>query len=218
VTDYFATWNTITQSAGDIDFGSGGTMLLPDEVGSAGHRHLLVGAGKDGNIYLVDRDNMGKWNGTDSGSNAQVVQEVTGAVSSRVFGGPAYFDHFLYYGDNGNALKRLAIDAAHIVTPPASSTSVSFYYPGTTPSISANGAAANPTSTAIVWALLNASPAVLYAYGHEADLAYPLYTSAQADAGRDTFGDGNKFIVPTIANGHVYVATTTGVGVFGLLP
>jgi hypothetical protein len=63
----------------------------------------------------------------------------------------------------------------------------------------------------------NVNPAVLFAFA-ATDFTAPLYTSAQADAGRDTFGDGNKFMVPTVVNGHVYVGTTGSVGVFGLLP
>jgi hypothetical protein len=217
VTDYFATWNTVSQSNGDTDFGSGGAMLLPDEVGSSAHPHLVVGAGKDGNIYLVDRDNMGKWNGADGGNNnAQIVQQVTGGVGGGVFSSPAYFDHAIYYGDVGAKLKRFAISAAHITTAPTSSSATSFAYPGTTPSISANGAASNPASTAIVWAAENVSPAVLHAYA-ATDLTNELYASTQAASGRDSFGNGNKYIVPTVANGHVYVGTVNTVGVFGLL-
>ena len=94
VTDYFATWNTVSQSAADTDFGSGGAMLLPDEAGSTAHPHLIVGAGKDGNIYLVDRDHMGKWNGVDGGNNNnQIVQEIAGGVGGGVYSSPAYFNH-----------------------------------------------------------------------------------------------------------------------------
>jgi hypothetical protein len=218
VVDYFATWNTVAQTGTDTDFGSGGVMLLPDEVGSAAHPHLLVGAGKDGELYLVDRDHLGKWNGVDGGTdNRQIVQELTCGDAGGVFGAPAYFDHAIYYGPINAPLKRFVIDAGSITPAAASVTAKTFFYPGTTPAISANGAAAYPSDTAVAWAAENATPAVLYAYA-ATDLARELYTSAQADAGRDSFGDGNKFIVPTIANGRVYVGTTNGVGVFGLLP
>jgi hypothetical protein len=216
VADYFEAFDTASQSATDTDFGSGGAMLLPDEVGSTAHPHLIVGAGKDGNIYLVDREDMGKWNAMN---NAQIVQEVVGGVAGAggIFSSPAYFDHAIYYGDVARPLKRFAIDGAQIATPATSTSALSFVNPGTTPSISANGAASNPASTAIVWAAENAAQAVLHAYS-ATNLATELYSSAQADGGRDSFGDGNKFIVPTVANGRVYVGTQTGVGVFGLLP
>jgi predicted lipid-binding transport protein (Tim44 family) len=89
-------------------------------------------------------------------------------------------------------------------------TSSSFGYPGVTPSISANNGL-----NAIVWAAENTDPAVLHAY--DARNLHELYNTNQAANGRDQFGTGNKFITPTIANGKVYVGTTSSVGVFGLL-
>ncbi|MGB9513128.1 MAG: hypothetical protein WBU20_15690, partial [Candidatus Acidiferrum sp.] len=86
-------------------------------------------------------------------------------------------------------------------------------YPGTTPSISANG-----TSDAIVWAVeaRGSDAGVLHAYD-ASNLANELYNSSRARGGRDAFAD-NKFITPMIANGRVFVGTLTGVMVFGLLP
>ncbi len=86
-----------------------------------------------------------------------------------------------------------------------------FAYPGATPSISANG-----TNNGIVWAVENASTAVLHAYN--ATNLNELYNSNQASGGRDHFGAGNKFMTPTIVNGKVFVGTPNGVAVFGLLP
>jgi hypothetical protein len=102
---------------------------------------------------------------------------------------------------------------ALLATSPSSQTAVSFPYPGTTPSISANG-----TQNGIVWALESnlADPAVLHAYD-ATNLATELYNSTQAANGRDSFGNGNKFVTPLIVNGKVYVGTPTGVAVFGLL-
>ena len=116
----------------------------------------------------------------------------------------------MYYGAVNDRLKSFAFANARLVTTPASRTAVTFSYPGTTPSVSANG-----TANAIVWATSNATPAVLYAFD-ATNLAKQLYSSKDAGS-RDTFGNGNKFIVPTVANGKVYVGTTSSVGVFGLL-
>jgi hypothetical protein len=206
VADYFATFNTIAQSNADDDLGSGGALVLPDLVDGTGHvKHLAVGAGKDAHIYVVDRDSMGKWN---SSSN-QVYQDISGALSGGVFSMPAYFNGTLYYGASGDTIKAFPIVNARVASTPSSKTARSFTYPGSTPGISASG-----TTNAILWAVENSSPAVLHAY-EAANLTHELYNSNQAAGSRDTFGPGNKFITPTIASGHVFVGTQTGVAVFG---
>jgi len=101
--------------------------------------------------------------------------------------------------------------SARLSSSAASRTTGVFGYPGATPSISANGA-----TNAILWAVENTNPAVLHALDAR-DLSREFFNSNQAPAGRDAFGPGNKFITPTIVNGHVYVGTTNGVAVFGLL-
>jgi hypothetical protein len=208
VSDYFATFDTVQQSNGDSDLGSGGAMVLPDLVDGAGQvRHLAVGAGKDTRIYVVDRDAMGKWNA----SMNLVYQQVANALAGQVFSEPAYFDHTVYFGAVDDAIKAFSILNARFVTVPASKTSGTFGYPGSTPSISASG-----NVNAILWAVENTNPAVLHAYDAR-DLSHELYNSNQAPSGRDAFGAGNKFITPTIVNGHVYVGTPDGVASFGLL-
>ena len=208
VADYFATFDTEQKSNADVDLGSGGALLLPDLVDGSGQtQHLAVGAGKDANMYIVDRDNLGKFN---SATN-NIYQELDGALPGGVWGMPAYFNDTIFYGSVGSTLKAFSITSARLSTAPTSETSVSFPYPGTTPSISANG-----TNNGIVWAHENSNPAVLHAY-NAADLTHELYNSNQAGT-RDQFGAGNKFITPMIANGKVYVGTTNGVAVFGLLP
>jgi hypothetical protein len=206
VADYFATFNTVSQSNADTDLGSGGTMVLPDLIDGTGRaRHLAVGAGKDAHIYVVDRDSMGKWNP----SSNQIYQDITGALSGGVFSMPAYFNGTVYYGASGDGIRAFPITNARLASTASSRTARAFGYPGSTPGISASG-----TSNAIVWAVENTNPAVLHAYD-AADLTRELYNSNQAAAGRDTFGAGNKFITPTIVNGRVYVGTQTGVAVFG---
>jgi PQQ-like domain len=206
VADYFTPFNEVAESAADEDLGSGGPMLLPDATDSGGVvRHLLVGAGKDGNLYVVNRDNMGKF----SSSGDADWQELDGALPGGVFSTPAYFNGTVYYGDVGGSLKAFAVTAAKLASVPASVTTTQFPFPGTSPAVSANG-----TSNAIVWAVQNSNPAVLHAYD-ATDLTHELYNSSQAAGGRDNFGAGNKFITPTIADGMVFVATTNGVAVFG---
>jgi hypothetical protein len=198
----------VSASNADTDLGSGGAMVFPDFVDASGAtRHLAVGAGKDGHIYVVDREAMGKWNA----SSNQNYQDISGALGGSVFSMPAYFNNSLYSGASGAKLKAFAIASARVSATAASSSAVSFAYPGTTPSISASG-----STNAIVWAVENKNPAVLHAYD-ATNLGRELYNSTQAANGRDSFGSGNKFITPTIVNGRVYVGTPTGVAVFGLL-
>jgi outer membrane protein assembly factor BamB len=209
VVDYFTMFDEIAESSADHDLGSGGEMLLPDLTDSTNIvRHLAIGAGKDGNIYLVNRDSMGKFNAS---GNQQIWQQVSGALPSGIWSTPAYFNGTVYYGDAGAALKAFALSNAKLGGVPQSQSQTQFAYPGTAPSVSANG-----TSNAIVWAHENSNPAVLHALD-AANLAHELYNSNQAAGNRDRFGAGNKFITPTVADGKVFVGTTDGVAVFGLL-
>jgi len=209
VADYFATTNTIQQSSIDNDLGSGGAMLLPDLTDSLGAvQHLAVGAGKDGNIYVVNRDAMGKFNFDGN----HIYQEIQKALSGSVFSSPAYFNGTVYYGAVGDNMKAFAMSGAQLSTFATSASNNTFNFPGSTPSISAQG-----TSNGIVWAVENTNPAVLHAYD-ASDLSRELYNSNQPASSRDNFGPGNKFILPTVVNGKVYVGTRNGVAVFGLLP
>jgi hypothetical protein len=211
VSDYFNMYNTVKESEADEDLGSGGAMVVPNFKDSKGVAHeLVVGAGKDSNIYLANRANMGKFN---PNNNDQIYQEVTGGLSGSVFSAPAFAENIIYYGAVGDTIKAFSFNSSGLLnSTPASETSTNFDYPGATPSIS--GISVN---NLILWATQNTSPAVLHAYNAN-NLAVELYNSNQAAGGRDQFGNGNKFITPTIANGKVYVGTTNGVGVFGLLP
>jgi outer membrane protein assembly factor BamB len=216
VADYFAMSTEVAESAGDIDLGSGGEMLLPDLTDASGNvKHLIVGAGKDSNIYIVDRDNMGKFNA----SSNNIWQEVDGllpgnppgAFTGGVRASPAYFNGNVYYGDAGGTLKAFSVTNAKLSMTPTSQSAVAFAYPGASPVVSANG-----TTNAIVWAHENTTPAVLHAYD-AANLAHELYNSSEATGARDQFGPGNKFIAPTVAGGKVFVGTTNTLAIFGLL-
>ncbi len=207
VADYFNMLNTVSESQGDADLGSGGALVLPDMTDGTGIRQLAVGAGKDAFIYLVDRTNMGKFNST---SNA-IYQGISGALPNGVWAMPAYYNGVLYYCSVSQKLGAWPFTNAKLPATASSKTAVTFGFPGTTPSVSAFG-----TSNGIVWASANTSPAILHAYA-PTNLAKEYYNSGQAAGGRDSFGSGNKFITPMVASARVYVGTTTGVGVLGLL-
>jgi hypothetical protein len=205
--DYFTPHNTVSESNADQDLGSGGAIVLPDMKDSGGNtKHLSVGAAKDSIIYIADRDSMGKFNA----SADQIYQEISGQLGGAVFSMPAYFNGTVYFGAVGDALKAFPVASAKLASAPSSQSTHHFGYPGTTPSVSANG-----TANGIVWAIEN-SGAILFAYD-ATDLTRELYNSNQAAANRDHFS-GNKFITPMVVNGKVYAGTQTSVAVFGLLP
>jgi hypothetical protein len=208
VADYFEMDNGVTESDQDVDLGSGGAILLSPMKDASGNTWTLAaGAGKDGNLYLVNRSSMGKFN---SGSN-KIYQELSGALPGGIWSTPAFFGTKIYFGPVGQPILAFEFKNAKLLATPVAKTSNAFGYPGATPSISSNKG-----EDAIVWAAENTNPAVLHAYN--AINLQELYNTSQAAGSRDHFGAGNKFITPLIINGKVYVGTTTGVGVFGLLP
>ncbi len=210
VTDEFTTNQQAGLNSEDGDIASGGMMVIPTQT-TGPYPHLAVQAGKMGYMYLINRDNMGGYNTTAD----QIVQEqpyivgVNGAWSS-----PAYWNGTVYWWGRNDTLKAFPLANGLLSTTPSTS-SVTLFYPGATPSVSANG-----TSQGIVWAIdsygyASNSAAVLWAH-NASNIATPLYSSSTNSA-RDTAGVAVKFVVPTIANGKVYVGTSTEVDVYGLL-
>jgi outer membrane protein assembly factor BamB len=209
VADYFNMYNTVSESDADEDLGSGGILVLPPQKDASGKIwNLAIGAGKDGNIYIVNRSNMGKFN--PNGDSA-IYQEIDGVLGGGMWASPAYFGGNIYYGPQGNNLLQFKFLDAKLSTSPIHESPSAFEYPGTTPSISANG-----SQNAIVWAIEHSNPSVLHAY-KALNIGTELYNSNQASGGRDQFGDASHFGTPTIVNGKVYVGTTSGVTAFGLL-
>lgn len=210
VVDYFAPYNERPMSGRDLDLGSGGVMLLPNHSGP--HPHEVISGGKEGRLFILDRDDMG---GFHRGAN-RVVQQLDANLHSGYYSSPAYFNGAVYYAAVGSHLERYAIRGARLSDEPVSRSAQLFNYPGSTPSISSNG-----ERDGIVWVISvsgkvrGGPPAVLRAYD-AGNVARELYDSDR-NAARDHAGPGNKFAVPTIANGRVYVGTQTELDVYGLL-
>lgn len=204
VVDYFAPQNNQSLNNGDTDLGSGGPMILPASVGSTAHPNLIVGAGKEGKIYLLDTANLGKFTYNDAGAVQEVGSAFSGALST-----PAYFNGRLYYspGYGGNVvswpLANATINTAGKQTAPDS-----IAFPGSSPYISANG-----VQNGIVW-VIDKGTGQLRAYD-AGNLSNELWTSNQ-DPGRDALPGGTvKFSVATPVNGRVYALSATSLVAYG---
>jgi hypothetical protein len=208
VGDYFTPFNTLSEDGRDADFGSAGPLLLPDLVDASNiTRHLAVGAGKDGNLYVLDRDNLGQFNSTKNSIYQQFPLS-----SSENHSSPVFFNNTVYICPENNTLKAFPVSKALLATSPSSQSAHVFGSNGAVPSISANSGAEG-----IVWAL-DWGAGILFAYD-AGNLTRELYDSNQAASNRDHFSPvGGHFITPMIANGRVYIGTRTTVAVFGLLP
>jgi hypothetical protein len=209
--DFFTPSLTVSESASDHDFGSGGPMLLPDVYDENGKiHHLAVSGSKGSSLYVIDRDNMGKFNPKGD----SIYQEFTGVFPEGVYSKAAYFNGAVYFCGPGDNVKAFRVINGQLSPALKAISWNKFFYPGATPSISAN-----ISSEGIVWAIDNGSAtgftATLYAY--DADNLDELYDSNQAPKSRDSFNH-NKFITPLVIDGKVYVGAPGSVAVFGLLP
>jgi hypothetical protein len=205
VLDFFTPFNQAMLSDADLDLGSGALMLLPDQPGP--NPHLAVSAGKGATLYLVNRDNLGKFDSTAD----QIIGEISGQIGP-LFGTPAYFNGRIYVISSSQ--PAVAFDLANgtfASGAPSLASSIVFTGESGTPVISTNGTA-NP----ILWAIDSVGgSAVLRAFDAN-DLATELYDSQQNPA-RDLAGSYVKFTVPTVINGKVYVGADSQVSVYGLL-
>jgi hypothetical protein len=208
VVDYFTPSNQQALAAADADLGSGAPLVFPGSVGSSSHPNLLIGGGKEGTLYLIDRNNMGKFDPNGD----HVVQEVHGLFGKGVWGPLVYINGNVYVaGSNltNSTAKMFSISNARLSSPTSQSTDT-FGFEGSVPTLSAN-----VTSNAILWTLDRTS-GQLRAYDGT-NLGTELYTSIQAANRRDAVGLIVKFSTPTVANGFVYVGTTNALVAYGLL-
>ncbi len=208
VADFF-TPRALAFDTHDTDLGTGVAMLLPDQAGP----HVMVGADKNGTVYLVNRDNMGQYHS----SGDQILQELPGAVGVHVhnagdcndthndcnYSTPAYWNGNVYYSGVNDNVKAFAIANAQLSGPTSKSPST-YGFPGATPSVSANG-----TADGILW-VIEPIKSILHAYD-ATNLANELYNSG------DSLGSNTKFAPPTVVNGKVFVGTKSAVVVYGLL-
>jgi fibronectin type 3 domain-containing protein len=236
VAGYFTPADQLNLQGGDTDHGSGGAAILVDQPSSAPHQHLMIGGGKEGNFFLLDRDNMGGYGANFTPLDSNAVQKFS--LGNGIFATSAFWNNALYVAGVGGHLKNFSFNTTTGLfnASQTSQSSATFGFPGASPSISSRGSA-----NGIVWATdssnygsndsgaRSAGPAILHAYD-ATNLATELWNSSLAPASRDQAGNAVKFTLPTIANGKVYIGTrgsdnTNGSGtvfgeidVYGLLP
>jgi hypothetical protein len=206
VADYFTPYNQAFLADNDLDVGSGGVLLVPDQPGP--FPRLMIGGTKVQRLYLMNRDMMTAGNNhyNNGGSSDAVLQTL--ALGGGIYATPAYFNGRIYCAAVNDVMAAFSFSSGVLSASPTSSQT--FPYPGATPSVSANG-----TSNGILWALQNGTPGVLAAF-NATNLASEIYNSTQAAGNRDRLTNGVKFIVPTIANGKVFAGGQYALSVFGL--
>jgi chitodextrinase len=237
VSSYFTPADQSGLEGGDADHGSGGAAILVDQPAGAPHQHLVIGGGKEGNLFLLDRDNLGGYGANSTPNDSNAVQKFF--EGNGIFATAAFWNNALYIAGSGGSLNSFAFNAGtgKFNTSQTSQSGFSFGFPGATPSVSST-----PSNTnGIVWATdssnygtndggpQTAGPAILHAFD-ATNVGTELWNSAMAGGNRDQAGNAVKFTVPTVANGKVYIGTrgndnTNGSGtvfgeidVYGLLP
>jgi hypothetical protein len=207
IRDYFTPHNQDRISEADSDVGSSGPTILPDQPGP--HRHLLLQPTKDSTIYVIDRDEMGKFH-PDSDALVQLVKLPGGA-----YGAMAYWNSHVFFAASDDYLRDYSIENGFLSLNATSNTK--FQNPGATPSISADG-----NRNAIVWAISTKvwngpdnKPAVLYAFDAN-HLQKPIYTSEE-NSQRDRAALAARFVIPVVINGKIYFGTRSEVEVYGHL-
>src|SRR5215472_188620 len=216
VVDYFAA--RLLFENDDEDLGaSTGIIITP----AGPFPHELIGGGKTGTLYVVNRDAMGKFNS----SSDHIIQELPGAVGVHLptsptcgtstgqndcdYSTPIYWNGNFYVSGVNDHVKQFTVSNG-MLKGPISHAPETFGYPGGTPTISANG-----TSNGVLW-IVEPAKAILHAYS-ASNLATELYNSNQNSA-RDALGSNVKFAPVTVVNGRVYVGTKTKVVGYGILP
>jgi hypothetical protein len=209
VSDWFTPFDQKNLAEQDLDFGGGGAVILPDQP-QGPIRHLVLASAKSGTLYVLNRDHLGHYNASN---NSQIVQ-IFMVDDNGIYSTPLFWQNTLYVVANQGPVRafRFSTVTDQFETKPFSASSQPYYYPGSTPVLSAAG-----TKNAILWVIDPANPGVLHAYD-ALNLTTEFWNSSQAAGKRDQAGRGLKFTVPTVANGRVYVGTKNELDVYGLLP
>jgi hypothetical protein len=212
VLQYFTPSNEASYFINNTDLGAGGATVLGDLPSGSPVTRLLIGGGKDGALYVLNRDSMGAFGDSNAWQIINADRDPNNPRAGALFSVSALWNGFLYVGRSGMPLTAYQLNTAtakFALSRTATRPAGGFAFPGVTPVVSSSG-----TSNGIVWVLDNSrfctqhssrcGPAVLHAY-EATDITNELWNSA--DLAADTAGNAVKFVVPTVANGKVYVAT-----------
>jgi hypothetical protein len=216
IIDFFTPFNYVALSNGDLDVGSSGALVLPTQTNTT-HPFILIGGSKNGTVYVLNRDSLGKFH---SGSDSQIIQSFPhlvgrNSVDDQFFGIPSYWHTNVYFVGAFDHLKQFRMANGLMSTSPiATSPQALASDRSAEPVISANNG-----SNGIGWViatdtLRSSNPAVLHAY-NASNVAIELYNTNQAGT-RDQPGQVIKFSTPTVANGKVYLITKGRMDVYGL--
>jgi hypothetical protein len=206
IRDYFTPYDQARISEADADLGSSGPTLLPEQPRP--HRHLLLQPGKSGQLYVIDRDQMGQFHREGDA----IIQRLN--MGHGGYGAMAYWNHHVYFAGSDDFLRDYVIEKGKLTLNTYSR--MKFDNPGATPSISANG-----DKNAIVWAVATRRwdggdrPAVLYAFDAN-KIDQPIYSSEQ-NSKRDRGALATRFVIPLVVGGRVYFGTRSEVEVYGLV-
>jgi hypothetical protein len=220
VADYFTPCDEPTLETGGLDVGASALLLLPESAGSTTQPHLLIGGSKAGTLYVVNRDQMGKYSAAPPAppqcSDAAVGVQTVPVGNGPILSTPLFWNNAVYIAPGNGNLMSFPMTAGVLGTSPSATNSNEKLGPqGATPVLSANGA-----NNAILW-LIDSSgaaagmPAILRAYDAN-NLSNEIYSSPASASSPDAAGPAVKFTVPTVANGKVYVGTQTELDVYGL--
>lgn len=211
--DFFTPFNVSTLSADDRDLGSAMATLLPT-FSSSTFPHIMIGAGKEGRIYVISRDNMGHF---DSACDCQIVQSIPNAVGvatnssdlQRNYSSPPYWNGNVYFSGTNDSIKRFHLSTltSTLTTTPSDQSPTTYAFPGSNGVVSGNG-----NGSGILWAVEKGA-SVLHAYD-ATKLSTELYNTNQ-NATRDALGSSIKFAPPLVINGKVYVGTHDHLVVYG---
>ncbi len=206
VSDYFTPFNQQQLAQDDLDLGSVGPLLLPDQPGL--YPHELVAGGKEGTLYLINRDDIGKFNSTAD----NVIQSIPRATIDEMHGVPSYWNGNLYLSGDFDHVRQFSLVNGFLTQQPVSQTTLQFGGAGAeSTSVTSNG-----NTNGILWVIRHTG-AALFAFD-ATNLANEFYDSTQALQARDTLVPVIRFVTPTISNGKVFIGGKAALEVYGLLP
>ena len=206
VADLFTPFNRVDLDDADQDLGSSGALLLPDDVGNAAHPHLLFVSGKEGRMYLLDRDALG---GAQVNNDSAALASLPVLGSHQTFGMSAYFNGSIYISPKKSQMLAFKVGGASLAASPWAQTTDTIGYPGATPSITSNG-----VKNGIVWIVTSDDDGKLVAY--DASNLNKLYDS-ESQTAADQLPSNTEFSLATIVDGKVYAGGTAGIAIYGEL-